>query len=114
MLGTLETLGDYGLALSQQGVMRVTDASDLYTPAGDPSHIADARKKGGPKVSQAARRKKDRLEGELRLYLDHSRRSIASQKRAHDRGWYAHRLQDRAELRVGDVPHRLIEIRMVE
>src|SRR5579862_7490150 len=47
-LDTLETLGDYGLALSQQGVMGVTNASDFYTPARTLPHSRLRTKKGRP------------------------------------------------------------------
>lgn len=50
----------------------------------------------------------------MRLNLDHARRSVASQERAHNRGRHTHRLQDGAELRVRDIADGLIEIRMVE
>jgi len=63
VLGTLETLGDYGLALSQQGVMRVTDTSALHTLAqGAAGRFADkaaCKKKRRPQEFEAARRKKE-------------------------------------------------------
>src|SRR5581483_8453866 len=71
-------------------------------------------KKGGPETTPGRGRAIDSLERNRRFQLDQTRRSVATQERAHDAGWHAYRVADKSELRVRNIPHGLIEIWMVQ
>ncbi len=55
-----------------------------------------------------------KLELELQLQLNDARRAVGTQERAHNTGGRPHRFDDLPEVRVGNVIHRLIEVRMIE